>query len=837
MGNKSTKRLLEPESKLTQVLTEFYNSGRDVPPEDLEVRTALFYVVRDQADLLRALADKKSSVEFSAGAAKDAAVLLHFLNATLQQELTQAGVTIEEREKKEKKGLFGRSKSSKDKKGDRPGSVAEFSGVPALPAPRGPATATTTTGSSGTSADNAADFQPPKPIVRPPNLIMQYNAITLHDEIGRGAFGIVFSGEWQGHKVAIKMLKAEGEQVDERELKNFINEATLMTRMEPHPNVVMMIGFTIPPSPMCIVMEFIARGPLWGYLTSSVEITQETKLMFILGIAEGIKYLHSQGIVHRDLAARNVLLGWDYTPKIADFGMSRELQENDNRTKAETGPLKWMPPESIDQKLYSWASDSWSFGVVCWEVIARKPPYENLDPVQAASRVAYQDLRLPIPEDIHPVVQDIMRQSFEKEPRNRPTFEDICNRMSAIVPRRGSAAASSGSYSGAVSTSGGSGSGPLPLPRSSTGSGSGGSAPTSPMMSAGRLPVAPQSGGSSASSMGTASPGPASPGNSGGPLPPSSQSSLTSSGNAVAPMPMRFPGIGRMGIPAMPLRSPPHASRNPYPSAGQLPPPPVYAPDQNGYAAGHHVPPPLQQPPAHFQPVHRAPPQYYQHQSDSQQQFQPPPPPQLQQQQQPQPPQPAPLGGPPPPTGYAAPPPARQAVFSFAPVPSPGAYVPASPYATAPAAEPPASPPQQHQAPPSPPVGGPGGPLPPRAASLGSMPPPPPHFMSSDGVRFAPRGPPPARLSLSSPSLPSPASGQPTTPPSPVTGEDGYSASAFPARRPPGPVPVRAQAGSQRTLLSSSGQDASPPVMNYQNTPSRVPPQWGAPPAPPPAQE
>src|SRR4051794_7029137 len=84
-------------------------------------------------------------------------------------------------------------------------------------------------------------------------------------------------------------------------------------------------------------------------------------------IHKGI-YLTMKLIVITDLAARNILLASDLSAKISDFGLSRMLTSTEKiYSKSNTGPLKWMAPESLDKRQFSVASDVWSFGIVCLE--------------------------------------------------------------------------------------------------------------------------------------------------------------------------------------------------------------------------------------------------------------------------------------------------------------------------------------------------------------------------------------------------------------------------------------------------------------------------------------
>lgn len=146
------------------------------------------------------------------------------------------------------------------------------------------------------------------------------------------------------------------------------------------------------------------------------------------GITAGVYHLHQENILHRDLASRNILLRANYEPLIADFGLSKKVPplENPNPTVQTTestlirGPYKWMvtnkpltcslflkkkkpyvfkanltfffsiaqAPESLARNEFSVKSDSYSFGVLVWEILARSnEPYPQMDIYQAAKAV------------------------------------------------------------------------------------------------------------------------------------------------------------------------------------------------------------------------------------------------------------------------------------------------------------------------------------------------------------------------------------------------------------------------------------------------------------------
>lgn len=193
------------------------------------------------------------------------------------------------------------------------------------------------------------------------------------------------------------------------------------------------IGITLPPQPLAIIQEYCPAGSLNTYLASHPNTELITLARWLKGIATGMLHLHAERIIHRDLATRNILLSETLEPKVSDFGMSRKGDTEDDlisqKTTSNVGPLKWMAPESISERVYSKKSDVWSYGVVIWEVFARSTPWPNLTPLQAAMMVVQEHKHLEPTQNIPPFFQDMMLQCFERDPKNRPEFNDIVNEL------------------------------------------------------------------------------------------------------------------------------------------------------------------------------------------------------------------------------------------------------------------------------------------------------------------------------------------------------------------------------------------------------------------------
>jgi len=257
-------------------------------------------------------------------------------------------------------------------------------------------------------------------------MLIPYSSLKIIKQIGSGAFGKVYIGEWKQTKVAIKVGLGENDET-------FIKEAELTINIPPHPNIVQTLGISVQPetnSPV-LVLEYCDGGSLDKILFPSTSqeiiITIEEKIEMIKEIARGMLHLHSNNVIHRDLAARNVLISRGQ-PKISDFGLSRTLtsQLSEGKTNHTVGPLRWMAPESLQTSSYSAKTDVWTFGIVVYEIISRKEPHFDEDQMKVAYLIRDENLTPKIPHDCDSKLKSLMELCWNPDPQNRPDFEKIC---------------------------------------------------------------------------------------------------------------------------------------------------------------------------------------------------------------------------------------------------------------------------------------------------------------------------------------------------------------------------------------------------------------------------
>ncbi|XP_077477069.1 insulin-like growth factor 1 receptor [Stigmatopora argus] len=264
--------------------------------------------------------------------------------------------------------------------------------------------------------------------------------ISLSRELGQGSFGMVYEGIAKGvvkdepdTRVAIKTVN---ESASMRERIEFLNEASVMKEFNCH-HVVRLLGVVSQGQPTLVIMELMTRGDLKSYLRSlrpkeqqwsSLSLPPLKKMLQMAGqIADGMAYLNASKFVHRDLAARNCMVAEDFTVKIGDFGMTRDIYETDYYRKGGKGllPVRWMSPESLKDGVFTTNSDVWSFGVVLWEIATlAEQPYQGLSNEQVLRFVMEGGL-LEKPQNCPDMLFELMRMCWQYNPKMRPSFVDI----------------------------------------------------------------------------------------------------------------------------------------------------------------------------------------------------------------------------------------------------------------------------------------------------------------------------------------------------------------------------------------------------------------------------
>ncbi|XP_076066161.1 eph receptor tyrosine kinase isoform X4 [Oratosquilla oratoria] len=262
--------------------------------------------------------------------------------------------------------------------------------------------------------------------------------ITIEAIIGGGEFGDVCKGKLQlpgrpEMTVAIKTLKPGS---SEKARVDFLTEASIMGQFE-HPNVIFLQGVVTKSNPVMIITEYMENGSLDHFLRVNDGKFQVLQLVGMLRcIASGMQYLSEMNYVHRDLAARNVLVNAQLVCKIADFGLSREIESHTEGAYTTRGgkiPVRWTAPEAIAFRKFTSASDVWSLGIVMWEVMSYgERPYWNWSNQDVIKSIE-KGYRLPAPMECPEAIYQLMLDCWQKERNHRPNFAAIVRTLDRLI--------------------------------------------------------------------------------------------------------------------------------------------------------------------------------------------------------------------------------------------------------------------------------------------------------------------------------------------------------------------------------------------------------------------
>ncbi|XP_051250735.1 platelet-derived growth factor receptor beta isoform X2 [Dicentrarchus labrax] len=163
-------------------------------------------------------------------------------------------------------------------------------------------------------------------------------------------------------------------------------------------------------------------------LSDSPLLTVNDLLSVSFQVSQAMDFLSTRNCVHRDLAARNVLVCEGKLVKICDFGLARDLTNDQDYIARGNSflPVKWMSPESIFQSVYSSQSDVWSYGVLLWEIFSLGgSPYPDLPMTQEFYSALKRGYRMSRPDHAPHNIFDLMKQCWEEKPQSRPSFSSL----------------------------------------------------------------------------------------------------------------------------------------------------------------------------------------------------------------------------------------------------------------------------------------------------------------------------------------------------------------------------------------------------------------------------
>jgi Tol biopolymer transport system component/predicted Ser/Thr protein kinase len=253
--------------------------------------------------------------------------------------------------------------------------------------------------------------------------------------VGRGGMGVVYraTDTRLGRSVAIKFLSVS--IPDEAVKRRFEQEAKTASALN-HPHLVTVYDVGEHDGRQYIVSELVDGGSLADWAAAARKRNWRQSVELLAGVADGIASAHAAGVLHRDIKPGNVLIGSNGYAKLGDFGLAKLVRKDtnpaevlkssgDTREGVVVGTVAYMSPEQASGQPLDARSDVFSFGIVLYELLAGRSPFEASNELEMLKKIMYATPE-PLPDGTPDLLRMAVDKALEKDPRDRyQTMQDM----------------------------------------------------------------------------------------------------------------------------------------------------------------------------------------------------------------------------------------------------------------------------------------------------------------------------------------------------------------------------------------------------------------------------
>lgn len=238
--------------------------------------------------------------------------------------------------------------------------------------------------------------------------------------LGKGKFGNVYLARLTDSKyiVALKVL-FKSQLVKNNVQHQLRREIEIQSHLQ-HPNILRLFGYFHDERRVFLILEYAPQGELYHKLRKAGRFEDEVAAQYILQVIDALEVCHSKQVIHRDIKPENILVGYFGELKIADFGWS--VHAPSLRRQTMCGTLDYLPPEMVLHEKYDDKVDLWCLGVLTYEFLVGRPPFENDNATETYRRIT--KVEFTFPEFVHPLARDFVSSFLRRNPADRMSMAE-----------------------------------------------------------------------------------------------------------------------------------------------------------------------------------------------------------------------------------------------------------------------------------------------------------------------------------------------------------------------------------------------------------------------------
>jgi len=252
--------------------------------------------------------------------------------------------------------------------------------------------------------------------------------------LGKGSFGkvLLVREVTTGKLFAQKQLKKASfiinentNEIHEKNYQRTLNEKTILETVN-HPNIVKLYYAFQDNNKVYLILEYLDGGELFHHLAQERFMTEKNASFYIAQMVLAIRYLHCNlKVIYRDLKPENCMLNNQGHLVLTDFGLSKEVSDDEKQNHSMTGTAQYMAPEVIKGDPYDYSVDWWSLGCVAYDLLVGQPPFTGNNSKKIMDKIlASTKKSLKFPFYLSNDAKDFLRKLLQVDPEKRFNIDD-----------------------------------------------------------------------------------------------------------------------------------------------------------------------------------------------------------------------------------------------------------------------------------------------------------------------------------------------------------------------------------------------------------------------------